>query len=146
LNGWKFTINPAQRRQRIAQARQAGFQVITEVGKKAVTNQLTPDETVRQALTDLDNGAAWVIIEGRESGSGIGIYDQQGQIQTETLDYLQAKLPLNRIIWEAPLKHQQAELITTFGPNVNLGNIPPAEAMALEALRLGLRSDTWPIG
>ena len=30
----------------------------------------------------------------------------------------------------------------TFGPNVNLGNIPPDEVIPLETLRLGLRGDT----
>ena len=29
-----------------------------------------------------------------------------------------------------------------FGPDVNLGNIPPDEVIALETLRLGLRGDT----
>ena len=29
-----------------------------------------------------------------------------------------------------------------FGANVNLGNIPPEEALPLETLRLGLRGDT----
>ena len=29
-----------------------------------------------------------------------------------------------------------------FGPDVNLGNIAPADLIALETLRLGLRSDT----
>jgi phosphosulfolactate synthase len=29
-----------------------------------------------------------------------------------------------------------------FGPEVNLGNIPPEEVIALETLRLGLRGDT----
>jgi hypothetical protein len=29
-----------------------------------------------------------------------------------------------------------------FGPEVNLGNIPPEEVIALETLRLGLRADT----
>jgi phosphosulfolactate synthase len=32
--------------------------------------------------------------------------------------------------------------IKKFGPNVNLGNIPPEEVIALETLRLGLRADT----
>ena len=43
---------------------------------------------------------------------------------------------------EAPLKQQQQELILHFGCNVNLGNIPAAEALSLEALRVGLRGDT----
>jgi phosphosulfolactate synthase len=33
-------------------------------------------------------------------------------------------------------------MIAHYGPEVNLGNIPPEEALGLEALRLGLRSDT----
>ncbi len=55
---------------------------------------------------------------------------------------LEAVGDTNLLIWEAPLKQQQQELITRFGPNVNLGNIPSNEALALEALRVGLRGDT----
>jgi phosphosulfolactate synthase len=32
--------------------------------------------------------------------------------------------------------------VKEFGPNVNLGNIPPDEVIPLETLRLGLRGDT----
>jgi phosphosulfolactate synthase len=138
-----LTISPVEREHRIAQARRAGFQVITEVGKKDTAGQLAPEEIVRQVRTDLDNGATWVIIEGRESGSGVGIFDPKSRIHREMLEFLCQQIPLDQIIWEAPLKHQQAELITLLGVNVNLGNIPPAEALALEALRQGLRSDTW---
>ncbi len=45
-------------------------------------------------------------------------------------------------MWEAPIKSQQQYLILRFGPNVNLGNVPPEEILALEALRCGLRGDT----
>jgi phosphosulfolactate synthase len=138
-----LSISAKERLDLIEQAREAGFKVITEVGKKDPTTQPLPDEIARLVHTDLTNGAAFVIIEARESGAGIGIYNQQGQIQAEIMEFLRKTLPLHNIIWEAPLKHQQAELITLFGPNVNLGNIPPGEALALEALRLGLRSDTW---
>ena len=33
-------------------------------------------------------------------------------------------------------------LIKHFGANVNLGNIPPGEVIALETMRQGLRADT----
>ena len=36
----------------------------------------------------------------------------------------------------------QAWFVQKFGPDVNLGNIPPEEVIPLETLRLGLRSDT----
>jgi phosphosulfolactate synthase len=138
-----LTISPKERSALIGEARQFGFQVITEVGKKETADQLSWAAIVQQVKLDLADGAAWVIIEARESGAGIGIYNQQGQLQKDMIAFLGDCLPLSQVIWEAPLKRQQAELITIFGPNVNLGNIPPAEAMALEALRLGLRSDTW---
>jgi phosphosulfolactate synthase len=49
---------------------------------------------------------------------------------------------LDKIMWEAPLKNQQQYLILRFGPNVNLGNVPTVDILALEALRQGLRGDT----
>jgi phosphosulfolactate synthase len=49
---------------------------------------------------------------------------------------------LTQLEWEAPIKNQQQFLILRFGPNVNLGNIPPEDILALEALRQGLRGDT----
>ncbi len=48
----------------------------------------------------------------------------------------------NRLLFEAPQKAQQVWFIRKFGPNVNLGNIPPDEVIPLETLRLGLRADT----
>ena len=47
------------------------------------------------------------------------------------------------LIWEAPLRSQQAYLVCRFGANVSLGNIPPQECLALEALRCGLRFETF---
>ena len=47
-----------------------------------------------------------------------------------------------RLIFEAPKKHQQVWFIEHIGPGVNLGNVMPADVIALETLRLGLRADT----
>src|ERR671927_192716 len=44
--------------------------------------------------------------------------------------------------FEAPTRPSQAWFVKHFGPNVNLGNIPPDEVIPLETLRLGLRGDT----
>ena len=51
-------------------------------------------------------------------------------------------LPVDRIIFEAPRKDQQAWFVRRLGPSASLGNIPADEVVALETLRLGLRSDT----
>lgn len=119
------------------------FQVLSEIGKKDPANQADEAILIETALADLKAGATWVIVEARESGKNIGVYDHQGAIIPEKLAKLSQELPVSRLIWEAPLKSQQAALINHFGSDVNLGNIPPGEVLALEALRQGFRSDTW---
>ena len=47
-----------------------------------------------------------------------------------------------KVLFEAPMKDQQAWLIRELGSNVNLGNIPPSDVLSLETLRTGLRADT----
>jgi phosphosulfolactate synthase len=53
------------------------------------------------------------------------------------------QIPEEKIIWEAPQKSQQLYFLELIGCNVNLGNIAPAEVIALEAMRIGLRGDTF---
>lgn len=139
-----LTLGAKERHQAIQRAKAHGFKVVTEVGKK----NGTPISVLRmqQMITeDLESGADQVIIEGRESGKAVGIYDHNGKVKEAEMEALVRGLPNSGsvLIWEAPLKDQQVFLIKRFGPNVNLGNIPPEEILALEALRRGLRSDTF---
>jgi phosphosulfolactate synthase len=143
ISDGSLDIPRSQRVAAIDTALSCGLKVITEAGKKDAAKQEDEIISIQTVFGDLEAGASWVIIEARESGQGIGIYDGKGTIINEKLTQLSSALPIEKIIWEAPLKNQQARLINDFGPNVNLGNIPPSEAMALEALRLGYRSDTW---
>jgi phosphosulfolactate synthase len=53
------------------------------------------------------------------------------------------QIPQEKIIWEAPQKAQQLYFIELIGCNVNLGNIAPTEMLALEAMRIGLRGDSF---
>jgi len=131
------------RRRAIQLAREFGFTVLTEVGRKDPGEHLSGGEIHQIILEDLQAGAQQIIVEGRESGRGVGIYDAQGDIaEGEFLKVLRAAGDQSRLIWEAPLKSQQEELIRRFGSNVNLGNVPPQEILALECLRRGLRADT----
>ena len=137
---------PGDRRRRVIDcARDAGLVAITEVGRKDPKRQPTAEKLAAQALNDLAWGASWVIIEGRECGQGIGIYDQKGEIRTSFLDEIIRLVgdAAPRLIWEAPLHSQQAYLVCRFGANVSLGNIRPPESLALEALRCGLRFETF---
>ncbi|ACL70925.1 phosphosulfolactate synthase [Halothermothrix orenii] len=145
ISNGTFDIGEKLRQESIIKASSLGFKVLTEVGKKDRNNPLTLEEMKTQIKEDIENGATKVIIEGRESGKGISIYRDDGSIDMKMLEGIVSSVPhnLDVIIWEAPLKKQQAVLINQFGPNVNLGNIRVDEVIALEALRRGLRGDTF---
>lgn len=139
------TINLSSRERRalIRQALDHGFKVLTEVGKKDPKKHLALPLLIQQVIEDLSDGASYVIVEGRESGKGVNLYDEKGSIKEEDLEKVVNALSSNvPLLWEAPLKEQQQALIMRFGPNVNLGNVPSTEVIALESLRRGLRSDT----
>ncbi|MXX63591.1 MAG: phosphosulfolactate synthase [Acidimicrobiia bacterium] len=137
-------LSPDRRRGAIECGLDHELTVITEVGKKDPSAQPSPEQLADQALQDLEWGAAWVVIEGRESGTGVGVYDEAGGIDTKAVETIAERMgdQADRLVWEAPLKDQQAMLIGRFGINVGLGNINPARILALEALRTGLRFET----
>lgn len=131
------------RKQLIQEARNLGFIVLSEVGKKENGVHLPVEEQLELIQHDLEAGVFKVIIEGRESGKSVGIYEENGSIRKDDVDRLTEKLTfVDSIIWEAPLKSQQEELIARFGVNVNFGNLQPREIISVESLRRGLRSDT----
>jgi phosphosulfolactate synthase len=118
------------------------FTVISEVGSKKANVVYSPDEWVSMMKTELDAGSIKVIAEARESGT-TGIYNEDGSINNKIISAISDHVKLENVLWEAPLKSQQAWFIKHFGANVNLGNIAPAEIIPLESLRLGLRGDTF---
>jgi phosphosulfolactate synthase len=145
LSDGTIPLPPHRRHNVIRCALDHGLTPITEVGKKDPTQQPTVVELAEQALQDLAWGAQWVTVESRESGKGIGIYDDHGAVRAEAVAAISERMgsQVDRLIWEAPRRNQQTYLIQQFGPNVNLGNIPTGEVLALEALRAGLRFETF---
>ncbi len=137
-------LSSTARRDAILCALDMGLRVVSEVGKKDPRRQPTAAALAAQAVADLESGASWVIVEARESGKGVGVYGDDGNVLAHDLDLLLAGLDgyRDRLIWEAPLKNQQEYFILRFGPDVSLGNIQPADALAVEALRAGLRFET----
>jgi phosphosulfolactate synthase len=127
----------------IGKAVKAGFRVLSEVGKKD-PNDAQPMALLADTVNaDLDHGAFMVIMEAREAGKGVGIYDASGLPREAEIDaFLKGVRQPDRVLWEAPLGPQQRYLVLRFGPNVNLGNVAPDDILALEALRTGLRGDT----
>src|SRR6266542_4086464 len=117
--------------------------VLAETGAKDGRVPVVPVHWVDEMRRDLDAGARWVIAEGRESGT-VGLFRRDGSVREELVEAIANHVPLDRVIFEAPLKAQQAWFIRFLGPGVNLGNVPPEEMLPLETLRLGLRADTAP--
>lgn len=118
------------------------FTVISEVGSKKADVIYSPDEWVAMMKAELKAGSVKVIAEARESGT-TGIYNEDGSINNKIISAISEHVKLDNVLWEAPLKSQQAWFIKHFGANVNLGNIAPTEIIPLESLRLGLRGDTF---
>lgn len=116
--------------------------VLSEVGSKDAEKIIPPYEWIEQMETELAAGCWKVIAEARESGT-VGIFRGSGEIRTGLIAEIIRKIPIDNIIWEAPLKSQQVFFIKQYGANINLGNIAPQETIALETLRLGLRGDSF---
>jgi phosphosulfolactate synthase len=119
----------------------AHFVVLAETGAKEGNHPPTPAEWASEMARDLDAGAAWVIAEGRESGT-VGLYHADQGVREDVVSAILASIPPEKVIFEAPGKGQQAWFVQQFGADVNLGNIAPASVLPLETLRLGLRADT----
>ncbi|MDD1763683.1 MAG: phosphosulfolactate synthase [Methanobacteriaceae archaeon] len=137
-------ISPEDRVEIIGKVKDLGFKVITEVGKKdpIKDKELELNRKVEMVNEDLDSGADWVLLEAREGGKGIGIYDEKGNVKEDEVQIFMDNTKPEIIIWEAPQKNQQVYFILNVGPNVNLGNIAPEEITSLETMRRGLRGDT----
>ena len=127
----------------IRKAKEYGFEVFSEIGKKDPVNdkRYTLDEKIENAKKELDAGSSHIILEARESGT-VGVFDSDGKIIPEFVERFTSDIGLNKIIFEAPQRQQQEWLITNLGTSVNLGNIAPEDCINLETLRCGLRSDT----
>lgn len=117
------------------------FIVLAETGAKDERSEVVAEKWLAEMEADLDAGARWVIAEGRESGT-VGLYDQDGKVREELVEAIAARIPLDRVIFEAPRKEQQVWFIEHLGPDANLGNVATSEVLPLETLRLGLRADT----
>ncbi|MFP4065024.1 MAG: phosphosulfolactate synthase [Bacteroidales bacterium] len=118
------------------------YTVVSEVGAKTNEVVMAAGDWVEAMNKELEAGSSFVIGEARESGT-VGIYGKDGCADEALIQEIVTRVPGEKVIWEAPAKHQQKWFIQLLGTNVNLGNIAPDEIAALETLRLGLRGDTF---
>ena len=132
---------PRERKLELISDFAADFTVISEVGSKDSEVNYAPYLWVQWIKEELEAGAWKVVTEAREGGTA-GIFRPSGEMRTGLVDEIAHEIDVADLIFEAPTKASQAWFVRQFGPEVNLGNIPPDEVIPLETLRLGLRGDT----
>lgn len=116
--------------------------VLSEVGSKDAEEIIPPYKWIELMQKELDAGAWKVIGEAREGGN-VGLFRSTGEVRSGLVQEILTKIPMEKVLWEAPQKEQQVWFIKLLGSNVNLGNIAPNEVIPLETIRLGLRGDTF---
>lgn len=137
-----ITIPHADKCKYISRLASEGFTVYSEVGSKDASNVMPPYKWIEQMTAELEAGSSKVIAEAREAGN-IGIYRGSGEVREGLVQEILTKIDAERILWEAPQKAQQVYFLNLLGCNVNLGNIAPNEVISLEAMRIGLRGDSF---
>lgn len=122
-----------------------GMEVQFELGKKhggAFTSSIV-DGLVDQGREWLDAGAVQLVVEGRESAKGVGLFDDDGNFNADFADRFGKAFGLETVIFEAPNKPSQFALLDHFGPEVHLCNVRLEEVLRVEIYRRGLHSDAF---
>lgn len=129
-----ITLDDEERKRYIDAFAARGFSVIYEFGRKNPVEALSIDELESIVSTMLGRGVAHIIIEQSE-------IDVTSRSAPEALRALARKPWFDRLLIEADpyrFPQQHAALIKDFGPEVNLANIAPGQALRLEGLRRGI--------
>ena len=129
----------------ISMAGDRGIEVQFELGEKH-TGSFT--EAVVQGLIDqgqrwMDAGAVELVVEGRESAKGVGLFDDEGNFNAGFADLFAGKFGLEHLIFEAPNKPSQFALLDHFGREAHLCNVRLEEILRVEIYRRGLHSDAF---
>ncbi len=132
---------PQDEKARLVAELSSRFTVYAEVGEKAATSIMAPYVWVEEIRRMLDAGAALVVCEGRAGGTA-GLHRSTTETRTGLVEEIAHVFDPGQLVFEAPRDEQQTWFVQRFGSDVNLGNVPPASAISLASLRLGLRSDT----
>ncbi len=142
VSNGSLPIPEAEKAREVERLAGAGFKVLSEVGSKDADFVMEPEAWVAAIKADLDAGAWKVIVEGRADASA-GIYAPGGKVRDDAVEaILSSGIDPDRLVFEAPFKPQMIYFVKRLGPNVNMGNVPLAEVLNLETLRLGLRGHT----
>ncbi|MFL5541327.1 MAG: phosphosulfolactate synthase [Longimicrobiaceae bacterium] len=138
----QMNLPPARVMQMI---RARGMEAQFELGKKhggAFTAGVV-EELVDQGRRWLEHGAVQLVVEGRESARGVGLFDDAGAFNAAFADRFAREFGLETVVFEAPDKRSQFALLDHFGPAVHLCNVRLEEVLRVEIYRRGLHSDAF---
>ena len=143
--GEGFTDLRAAPREIVRMAHARSLEVQFELGKKhgGAFERDTVDELIAQGNRWLDAGAVQLVVEARESARGVGLFDDQGNLNLPFADRFAAAFGLATVIYEAPDKRSQFAMLDHFGRDVRLCNVRLEELLRVEIYRRGLHSDSF---
>jgi len=126
-------------------ARHHGLEVQVELGEKhaGVFDDKALTRLTERGRRWLAAGANQVVIEGRESAQGIGLFDDSGSLNIGFAEHFAAAWGIERTVFEAPTKRSQFDLLNHFGPQVSLSNVRLEEILRVEIYRRGLHADSY---
>jgi phosphosulfolactate synthase len=143
--GQGFTESRLDPREIVAAAQSRALEVQMELGHKhdgGFTNQ-TLTAWIDQGKKWLDAGAVQLVVEARESAQGVGLFDQNGHLNTAYADRFVYAFGFTTVAFEAPNKPSQFALLNHFGRDVHLCNVRLEELLRVEIYRRGLHSDAF---
>src|SRR5262249_4885715 len=118
-------------------AAQNGLTVQIAVGERhaGAFDDGVVDRLIDRGRECVEAGDKQIVVEGRESAQGVGVFDDCGKIGFEFAEAFVNAWGMDITVFEAPTKKSQFELLDHFGPRVNLSNVRLEEVLRVEIYR-----------
>lgn len=126
-------------------AHERALEVQFELGKKhtGTFQDNVVEQLIEQGRRWIGAGARQLVVEARESARGVGLFDEQGNLNCSYADRFAKAFGLGAITFEAPNKPSQFALLDYLGRDVHLSNVRLEELLRVEIYRRGLHSDAF---
>ncbi|MFK5892717.1 MAG: phosphosulfolactate synthase [Pseudomonadota bacterium] len=143
--GEGFTDNKLSATDIINECNKRNLEVQFELGEKhkGTFDKNTVEILIKQGLEWLDAGAKQLVIEARESGEDIGLFDFQGNLNVAGAESFVNAFGIDNVCFEAPNKSSQFKLLNHFGADIHISNVRLEELLRIEIYRRGLHSDAF---
>ncbi|HLN88496.1 MAG TPA: phosphosulfolactate synthase [Candidatus Binatia bacterium] len=143
--GEGFTDISLDAREIVKMANDCGLEVQFELGKKhaGAFTQDVVEALISQGKRWLEAGAVQLVVEARESAKGVGLFDDEGNLNVGFADCFANAFGHGVVMFEAPNKPSQFALLDHFGSKVHLCNVRLEELLRVEIYRRGLHSDAF---